>query len=90
MLPPSSGLKCVGTLRLAVSQSVCLGVEPHSVAHDQIFVLSRQFCRCTCMASSLTGGWVCLLSKANVCQFYMLTIRTFSFHVYFVPYEILS
>jgi hypothetical protein len=52
------------TLRLTASQSVSLGVEPPSGAHDQIFFTVLHLRSCFCWAPSLTRGRVCL--------FYML------------------
>jgi hypothetical protein len=50
------------TLRLTASQSVSLGVEPPSGAHDQIFFFTVWHLRsCFCGAPSLTRGRVCLL-----------------------------
>jgi hypothetical protein len=45
-------------------QSVSLGVEPPSGAHDQIFIAVWQLQFCCCGASSLTRGRVCLLSES--------------------------
>jgi hypothetical protein len=44
------------TLRLTVSQSVSLGVEPPPGAHDQIFIAVWQLQSCYCVAPSLTRG----------------------------------
>jgi hypothetical protein len=44
-----------------VNRSVCLGVKPPSVAHDQIFITVRQLWICWCEVTSLTRGWVCRL-----------------------------
>jgi hypothetical protein len=49
------------TLRLTASQSVSLGVERPSGAHDQIFFTVWHLRSCFCGAPSLTRGWVCLL-----------------------------
>jgi hypothetical protein len=45
-------------------QSVSLGVEPPSGAHDQIFIAVWQLQSCYCGAASLTRGRVCLLSES--------------------------
>jgi hypothetical protein len=45
----------------SVSQSVSLGVERPSVAHDQRFIAVWQLQSCYCGAPSLTRGQVCLL-----------------------------
>jgi hypothetical protein len=49
------------TLRLTASQSVSLGVEPPSGAHDQMFFTVWHLRSCFCGAPSLTRGRVCLL-----------------------------
>jgi hypothetical protein len=49
------------TLRLTVSQSVSLGVEPPSGAHDQKFITVWQLRSCFCGAPSLTRGRICIL-----------------------------
>jgi hypothetical protein len=51
-----SQVKVKVTLRLTVSQSVCLGVE--------IFLLVSKFLSCPCGAPSLTRGRVCHLSES--------------------------
>jgi hypothetical protein len=48
------------TLRLTASQSVSLGVEPPSGAHDQICFTVWHLRSCFCGASSLTRGRGCL------------------------------
>jgi hypothetical protein len=47
------------TLRLTVSQSVCLGVNPKSGTFDQKFFLSSKLLFCFFGAPSLTRGRVC-------------------------------
>jgi hypothetical protein len=54
-------LKVKVTLRLTVSQSVSLGVEPHLGPHDQIFFTVWSLKLYFCGAPSLTRGRVCLL-----------------------------
>jgi hypothetical protein len=49
------------TLRLTASQSVSLGVEPPSGAHDKIFFTIWHLRSCFCGAPSLTRGRICLL-----------------------------
>jgi hypothetical protein len=49
------------TLRLTVSQSVCLGVKPKFWTFDQIFFF-QNYCFCLFGAPSLTRGRVCHVS----------------------------
>jgi hypothetical protein len=50
------------TLRLTVSQSVYLGVEPHSGLMTRYSFLIEKLQSCSYGAPSLTRGWVCHLS----------------------------
>jgi hypothetical protein len=65
-LPPPTWLKVEDTLRLIVSQSVCLGIEYPCGTCDQILLpvgmlLSEILQSCICEAPSLTRGRVCNL-----------------------------
>jgi hypothetical protein len=52
------------TLRLTVSQSVCLGVEPRPGLMTRYWLLSDRYCLILGRAPSLTRGRVCHLSES--------------------------
>jgi hypothetical protein len=61
---PFLSLSHIATDGRSVSQSVGLGFEPTSGAHDQIFITVWQLQSCYSGAPSLTRGRVCLSSES--------------------------
>jgi hypothetical protein len=69
------------TLRLTVSQSVCLG------AHGQILVTVWQFLFCPWGAPSLTRGWVCVLSESVSSNKSIVSMYSYIHFTYFTWYD---
>jgi hypothetical protein len=66
------------TLLLAVSQPVFLGVEPCSVAHDQMLLFVKAVTVCVCVTSSLMRGRVSHSPKVMVS--YITTLHVHIIH----------
>jgi hypothetical protein len=71
------------TLRLTVSQSLCLGVEPKYGTFDQSFIFFESYSLVIFGAPSLTRGQVCHVSVLSmkstvVCHFYKIFTLQFT------------